>query len=85
MLELVLVGLGLILFPHMTTGPDGVGDYNVHVEEQFFVGYGSMSPEASSDTQYLYRAAPVSAVITDNQHSAENRATEHDSVKCNSV
>ena len=42
------------------TGPDGTGDFKVNIEEQFSVGHGSMSPEASSDTEYLYRAAPVS-------------------------
>ena len=42
------------------TGPDGNGDFKVHVEEQRFIGHGNMSPEASGDTNYLYRAAPVS-------------------------
>ena len=42
------------------TGPDGNGDFKVRVEEQRFIGHGSMSPEASGDTNYLYRAAPVS-------------------------
>ena len=43
-----------------TTGPDGISDFKTHVEEQFCVGHGSMSPEASSDTKYLCRAATVS-------------------------
>ena len=29
-----------------------------------YVGHGSTSPESSSDTQYLYRAPPVSDVIS---------------------
>ncbi|XP_064388615.1 protein SPMIP2-like [Halichondria panicea] len=44
---------GAVLF----TGPDGISDFKTHVEEQFCVGHGSMSPEASSDTKYLCRAA----------------------------
>ena len=41
------------------SGPDGVGDHRTTVIEQQYVGHGSASPESSSDTQYLYRAAPV--------------------------
>ncbi len=48
-------------------GPDGVSDYKTRVEEQYHVGHGSMSPEATSDTLYLCRAASVSKIqYTDN-------------------
>ena len=40
-------------------GPDGIGDHRVHVEDQFFVGHSAMSPEATSNLQYLCRAHPV--------------------------
>lgn len=53
-------GAGLGSINITFTGPDGVGDHRTTVVEQRYVGYGSMSPEASSDTQYLYRSAPVS-------------------------
>ena len=49
----------------MCAGPDGIGDFRVRVEEQQFIGHGSMSPEASSDTQYLYRAAQVRCECSD--------------------
>ena len=44
---------------HMHTGPDGIGDFKVRVKEPSYIGHGCMSPEASSDTKYLYRAAEV--------------------------
>ena len=41
-------------------GPNGIGDHRTAVADPEYVGHGSTSPEASSDTRYLYRAAPVS-------------------------
>ena len=41
------------------SGPDGIGDHRTTVVEQRYVGHGCMSPESSSDTEYLYRSAPV--------------------------
>ena len=41
-------------------GPDYMRDHRVRVEEQYYVGHGSMSPEASGNTNYICRAAPVS-------------------------
>ncbi len=38
-------------------------DHRVRVEEQYYVGHGSMSPEASGNTNYICRAAPVSDTL----------------------
>eukprot|EP00118_Oscarella_pearsei_P026128 m.309452 g.309452 ORF g.309452 m.309452 type:complete len:147 (+) comp46538_c0_seq1:78-518(+) len=48
------VGKGQVLF----TGPDGIGDFHAKVEEQRYVGIGTMSPEGTSDVNYLCRPAP---------------------------
>lgn len=40
-------------------GPDGVGDYKVSVKDQFYVGHGAMSTEATSNATYLCRAPTV--------------------------
>ena len=45
--------------PIPPSGPDGVGDYSVHIEEQRYIGHGTMSPEGTADVQYLCRAAKV--------------------------
>ena len=45
------------------SGPDGIGDHRTRHVEQSYVGHGSMSPESSSDTQYLYRSAPVREIM----------------------
>ena len=42
------------------TGPDGIGDHRVRVEDQFFIGHSAMSSEATNNLQYLCRAHPVS-------------------------
>lgn len=42
-----------------TIGPDGVGDYKVSVKDQFYVGHGAMSTEATSNATYLCRAPTV--------------------------
>lgn len=47
---------GAVLF----TGPDGLRDHRVKVEDQCFVGNTTKSPEASGDLRYLYRAAEAS-------------------------
>ena len=47
---------------HMYLGPDGVTDYNVHVEEQRCIGHDTMSPEGTGDVQYLCRAAKVGSL-----------------------
>ncbi|XP_003384451.1 PREDICTED: uncharacterized protein C4orf45 homolog [Amphimedon queenslandica] len=44
---------GAVLF----TGPDGIGDYKVNVQDHFYVGHGAMSSEATSNTTYLCRAS----------------------------
>lgn len=51
---------GAVLF----TGPDGLRDHRVKVEEQCFVGNTTKSPEASGDLRYLYRAAEASGCDT---------------------
>lgn len=41
------------------SGPDGVGNLRVSVEERRFIGHGGSSPEASGDTQYIMRGVAV--------------------------
>jgi hypothetical protein len=48
------LGKGQVLF----TGPDGVGDFRVKVEDQQHIGIGTMSPEGTSDVRYLSRSGP---------------------------
>nr|XP_057920277.1 uncharacterized protein C4orf45 [Doryrhamphus excisus] len=41
------------------TGPDGIGDYRPRFNHSpQYVGVGSLSPEATGDLNYLWRAAP---------------------------
>ncbi|XP_077433888.1 protein SPMIP2 [Vanacampus margaritifer] len=40
------------------TGPDGIGDYRPRFNRSPYVGVGPLSPEATSDLSYLWRAAP---------------------------
>ncbi|XP_072519286.1 protein SPMIP2 [Salminus brasiliensis] len=41
------------------TGPDGVGDYRARLSDfPHSIGVGPLSPEATGDLTYLYRAAP---------------------------
>ncbi|XP_054648454.1 uncharacterized protein C4orf45 isoform X2 [Dunckerocampus dactyliophorus] len=41
------------------TGPDGIGDYRPRSNHSAqYVGVGSLSPEATGDLTYLWRAAP---------------------------
>ena len=49
---------GAILF----TGPDGMRDQRVKVEDYHFIGHTTVSPEATADLNYLYRAAEVSTI-----------------------
>ncbi|XP_022520300.1 uncharacterized protein C4orf45 isoform X1 [Astyanax mexicanus] len=43
----------------MFTGPDGVGDYRASLNDfPHIIGEGPLSPEATGDLTYLYRAAP---------------------------
>ena len=46
------------------SGPDGVGNYKVSVNKQHYIGNGFTSPEASSDTNYLWRASKVLNIFT---------------------
>lgn len=41
------------------TGPDGVGDHRMTVEEQLHVGNTTVSPEATGDLRYIIRAPEV--------------------------
>ncbi|KAL6479835.1 hypothetical protein MHYP_G00108680 [Metynnis hypsauchen] len=41
------------------TGPDGIGDYRARLSDfTHSIGVGPLSPEATGDLTYLYRAAP---------------------------
>ncbi|XP_019742999.1 uncharacterized protein C4orf45 [Hippocampus comes] len=40
------------------TGPDGIGDYRPRFNQPPYTGVGILTPEASSDLSYLWRAAP---------------------------
>ncbi|XP_001631797.2 uncharacterized protein C4orf45 [Nematostella vectensis] len=46
-------GKGKILF----TGPDGISDQQVSIIDPTYVGIGTMSPEGTSDLNYLWRPA----------------------------
>lgn len=46
---------GAVLF----TGPDGIGDHRVQVEEQRYIGHTTASPEATADLHYIVRAPKV--------------------------
>ncbi|KAM9833158.1 protein SPMIP2-like [Syngnathus typhle] len=41
------------------TGPDGFGDYRPRSNQSPNVGMGALSPGATSDLSYLWRAAPA--------------------------
>ncbi len=41
------------------TGPDGIGDHKVKVEEQRYTGHTCASPEATGDVKYICRGAKV--------------------------
>ncbi|XP_037117624.1 uncharacterized protein C4orf45 isoform X2 [Syngnathus acus] len=40
------------------TGPDGIGDYRPRFNQSPYVGVGALSPGATSNLSYLWRAAP---------------------------
>ena len=49
----------MFYYDNMIVGPDGVSNYHVDVRDSSYVGHGSTSTEATSDTQHLYRAPKV--------------------------
>ncbi|XP_038156780.1 uncharacterized protein C4orf45 [Cyprinodon tularosa] len=52
------------------TGPNGIGDYRPRSNyEPLYVGVGGVSPEATSDLGYLWRAAPHAAPPAPRQSS----------------
>ena len=42
-----------------SVGPDGITDHQVTVIDRKYVGIGTMSPEGTSDLNYLWRATKV--------------------------